>query len=160
MKLEFRKAACITLVLLIVLTLCFIFGNSLVSRDDSAEQSGRIVRLLKPILDPEDRLTYDEFHKIVRKTAHFVEYAALGFECTLLAFFVNVKLRLCGALYSAGGCLLAADIDEFIQSLVDRGSAVADVLLDFSGSVFGIAIGCAAVYVAIKIKNKREQTAH
>ena len=159
MKLEFRRAACITVTLLIVLTLCFIFGNSLLSRDDSAEQSGRIVKLLKPILDPNDRLTYDEFHKIVRKTAHFVEYAALGFECALLAFFVNSKLRSCGAIYSAGGCLLAADIDEYIQLLVDRGSAVSDVLLDFCGAVFGIAVSFTVVYIILKIKDKKRSAA-
>jgi len=159
MRFEVRRTACIAIALLIVLTLCFIFGNSLQSRDDSAEQSGRIVKLLKPILDPNDRLTYDEFHKIVRKTAHFVEYAALGFECALLAFFVNSKLRLCGALYSAGGCLLAADIDEYIQLLVDRGSAVADVLLDFCGAVCGIAAGFAAVYIVLRIKNKKRTAA-
>ena len=159
MRFEVRRTACIAIALLIVLTLCFIFGNSLQSRDDSAEQSGRIVKLLKPILDPNDRLTYDEFHKIVRKTAHFVEYAALGFECALLAFFVNSKLRLCGALYSAGGCLLAADIDEYIQLLVDRGSAVADVLLDFCGAVCGIAAGFAAVYIVLRIKNKKSPEA-
>lgn len=147
------------LILLIALTLCFIFGNSLRSREESAEDSGRIVELLKPIFDPDGDLTYDEFHKIVRKTAHFVEFAALGLECALLSFFVSKKLRLCGVLYSAGGCLLAADIDEYIQSFVGRGSMVSDVMLDFCGAIFGIAVGVAAVYISMKIRDKKSSAA-
>ena len=150
-----RRRACIVLVVVMVLTLCFIFGNSLLSKEDSADRSGRIVALLKPLLDPNDKLTYDEFHMIVRKTAHFAEFAALGFESALLAFFINRGLKLCGAIYSAGGCLLVADTDEFIQYFVDRGSMVTDVMLDFGGALFGIAVAFAAVYTVAKFKNKK-----
>jgi VanZ family protein len=88
----------------------------------------------------EERL--EQVHHIVRKTAHFVEYAVLG----LLAWRA-LHLDPAFASYSARRqiwlallfCLLYASTDEFHQSFVPtRHPAVQDVLLDTCGSGFGL----------------------
>ena len=131
----------VALILSIVLTLGFIFGNSEKSPEESTEQSDTVVEIVRPIIDPKEEMSDDEISHLVRKSGHFIEYLILGVECALLAYHISKRLTLSGAVCSAGGCLLAADIDEYIQSFTGRGSMVADVLLDFCGAVSGIAIG-------------------
>ena len=73
--------------------------------------------------------------KLIRKAAHFAEFACLGF---LLAGFFRARGRaplLPGALCG----LLSACVDETIQLFSPgRASAVADVWLDFAGTLAGI----------------------
>jgi VanZ family protein len=89
---------------------------------------------------PEERL--ERIHHIVRKTAHFVEYAILG----ILAWRV-VHLDPVFGLFSLRRrcwfvflfCLLYASTDEFHQSFVPtREAAVQDVMLDTCGAAFGL----------------------
>ena len=155
-RLNGHSVFCIVMIALIILTLCFIFSNSMKIPEESMEDSNKLVELLRGLIDPNGKLTDDELSFIIRKTAHFVEYAALGFECILLAWAVDKSIRLHGVIYSAGGCLLAADIDEYIQSFNGRGSMVADVLLDFTGALTGIAAGCIVAVIAMNTIAKRQ----
>lgn len=127
--------------LIILLTVCFIFNNSVASKEESAEQSGEISESLKPVLDPNDKLTDSEFEHLVRKTAHFSEFALLGFEFALLAFHISEGFKLRDAIYSASASLLLADCDELLQNFTERGSLVTDVFIDFSGAICGITAG-------------------
>ena len=77
------------LTVLIILTICFIFGNSLESREVSKEKSGEVMEMLEPLFElivGEGKVT----NHLVRKTAHFVEFFILGALLTarfILAFF-------------------------------------------------------------------------
>ena len=144
-------AVYVALILVIVLTLGFIFGNSLKGPVESKEQSDAVVEVVKPIIDPHGKMSDDESSLLVRKTGHFIEYMLLGVECALLAYYAKRRPTLAGAVCAAGGCLLSADIDEYIQSFTGRGSAVSDVLLDFLGAITGIAIGFAVAYAVKRI---------
>jgi len=84
----------------------------------------------------------EQLHFVVRKTAHFVEYAVLGvlawravhFDPAFGSYSPGRQLRLALLL-----CLLYASTDEFHQSFVPtRQPAVQDVLLDGCGSGFGL----------------------
>ena len=98
-----------------------------------------------------------ELSFIVRKSGHFVEYMALGFECACFAYYICKKLNLTGAVCAAGFCLFVADMDEYFQSFTGRGSMVSDVLLDFCGALVGISIGFVLSYVvSLLIKNKKK----
>lgn len=156
MRADTKKWSLVILSVLIVLTLCVIFGNSLKGPEASNEQSDAIGDALRPIIDPDESLTDDEYSFLVRKSGHFVEYLCLGVECAVLAFNLCGKLILSGVSCSALGCLFAADVDEFIQSFTDRGSNVADVLLDFGGAITGIAIGFAAAYAVRYICRRKK----
>lgn len=89
---------------------------------------------------------------VVRKTAHFAEYACMGFlsySIVILWYPVIWKGRLMVALQ----VLLSAVMDELHQYFVPgRYAAAKDVLIDFAGGIAGIFI----IICFYKWKRKRE----
>jgi hypothetical protein len=84
-------------------------------------------------------ILYKKVHYIVRKSAHFFEYAVLGG----LAFWMFQGFRVTfwnQIIYSLFMILLVAVMDEYFQSFVARTSSVGDILIDFSGGMTGILI--------------------
>ena len=137
-----RKTHLALLSLLILLTLGFIWGNSLKSIPDSQEMSLWLLDLLRPVLDavfgPETITDH-----ILRKTAHFTEFALLGAELRLLFLLLGQRgaQGLTNALFAG---LAAAVADETIQIFSHRGSQVSDVVLDFSGVLAGALLAALA----------------
>ncbi len=129
-----RKAIILTAALL-ALTLAFIWGNSLLSIPESEKASLGLLELLGPLLDRVFGPGIITDH-ILRKTAHFCEFALLGAELRLLFRLLGQK-GLQGQANALFAALAAAVTDESLQLLSDRGSQVRDVLLDFSGSFTG-----------------------
>lgn len=88
---------------------------------------------------------------IVRKNAHAFEYLILSILVSGILFLHNQKGK--GALvYIMFICLLCAVLDEFNQMFsINRTSSVEDVLIDFVGSLIGIAI----FYVVYYSRNER-----
>ena len=130
-----RKTHLFLLGLLILLTLGFIWGNSLKSIPESQKISLSYLDRLSPFLDTvfgPGRIT----DHILRKTAHFCEFALLGAELRLL-FLLLGQQGLQGLMNALFAGLTAGVADETIQIFSLRGSRVADVVLDFSGAVFG-----------------------
>ncbi len=130
--------------------LCFIYFNSLLSREESGEQSGMVLRIILRLLGIQDGA--EELHGLIRKLAHFCEFAALGL--CVAGFTVNLGY-LHGRKYIALPALItlaAAVLDEFIQYFSGRGSMVTDVVLDYSGALFGM--GLTALYVCLRIRAK------
>jgi VanZ family protein len=86
--------------------------------------------------------TIERLHFVVRKTAHFVEYAVLGALAWRVVHFDPAfgsfsPRRQHG--FALLLCLFYASTDEFHQSFVpSREAAVRDVLLDTCGSGFGL----------------------
>ena len=141
---------------LTILVLCFIWGQSLLDPESSERESSFVFNLLYPFL-------YRIFgevnatHHLVRKMAHFTEYAALG-ACLTLFFGYEQK----NMLQSMNIALLAALFDESIQLLSKRGSQIQDVWLDFAGAVTGILLAAALFWIVVQIKNsisKRKESA-
>ena len=142
---EKRKAQLrLFLTLLLIATVCFIWSNSMVSREGSASLSRRITAWLNGIGIPVT-------HYFVRKAAHFCEFGLLGCELMLLfGLGSGVSLqRLSNAAFAA---LLTAVTDETIQIFSGRGSQVQDVVLDFSGALTGILF----ISLALKLIQKRK----
>lgn len=145
-----NKRKLILFLLLVVLLTGFIFGNSLQSGEESNWRSGQVMKILERILDPQDRIPDETFHYFVRKGAHFIEFAALGWSLGGLFDAVGaiVKKRFISLplLWS----LMTAVTDEFIQSFGTRSSKVADVILDFSGACVGFGIMLAFLWILRK----------
>ena len=143
--------------ILSLLLLCFIFSNSAQPREESAAQSMSIVSILKPLLDPHDRIPEDVFHNAVRKAAHFAEFAALGFSLAGLSDCLpwkRKKQRLAMPLLVS---LLVAVTDEVIQIFSPlRGPGVKDVLLDFCGAAFGVACMLVLLLIIRRLKIRNE----
>ena len=152
----------IILSLAVILTIGFIFNNSIKSPEESSKQSQEVVETLRPIVDPNNQVSDKDLTHKVRKSAHFLEFALLGFELALLTFFAFKRFSVNALVYSASGCLLVATADEYIQSFTDRGSSVTDVIIDSAGSVTGIVFGLVVAFtvaIAVKIIAKKKAPA-
>lgn len=150
------KTATILLALLIFQML-FIFAMSSFGPDSSNAQSNFFVDLISnfvPIKSSQQEPNFDlkTIIFLVRKTAHFTEYAILG-----ILFYLNLrhhsgqkqspKLFALAILFSA----LYACTDEFHQLFVPgRTGQPFDVLVDTLGATFG----CLVVLAAQKIRSQ------
>ena len=120
---------------LLVCNLMFIWGNSLLPGEISGAISDWVKNLLSAFFPagPEEE---DSGGFLIRKLAHFTEFAALG-ACFGWLFGMLQKGKvlpfLCGS--------AAAAIDETIQRFVpDRGPSIWDVCLDSCGVLTGIVV--------------------
>ena len=120
---------------LIVVNLCFIWGNSLLPGSVSGAISDAVKNLLRWCLSflglPPGG---GGGGGLLRKVAHFTEFACLGGLFTWLFSMLRRPAWL------ALGCgFLAACVDETIQIFVpDRGPSVFDVGIDTAGVAVGI----------------------
>ena len=137
MKASVCKRWNIILGLLVLLTLAFIWGNSLLPRTESQEISrgllAEICAALETVgvhLDPQN----DHW---LRKLAHFSEFGLLGLELCLL-LWLNRHQSVQGFVNCAFAGLAVAVTDEALQLISNRGSQVQDVLLDFAGFLTGL----------------------
>ena len=135
-----RRAGVLISVFLMLAVLCFIFGNSLLDGEASNEHSGRLMEILKPLLDPHDRIPQKDFHVFVRKMAHFTEFFLLGVTATFAAKQISAAFGIRSVFMPLFFTLASAVTDEMIQNFTGRTSSVKDVLIDFSGAVCGLLV--------------------
>lgn len=148
-----RKVAAAVLAVLIALTLAFIWGHSLASRQESLEESGAALSRLTPFLElfvGKGNVT----DHLVRKLAHFTEFGALGFELMLFAAVRN-RFRLQPAVNCMFAGLVTAVTDETIQIFSGRGPMVSDVVLDFGGVCAGIAAAALCVVICTAVRRRK-----
>ena len=102
----------------------------------------------------------ERLHHFVRKSAHFLEFALLGFLTAglirLLRNFPERRQTLALSLgFPALYCLLCAVTDEVYQIFTHRGPAVKDVMIDFSGAVCGILFLHLCIWLVSAIRRAR-----
>lgn len=146
---------------LLILIMALIFFFSAQSGEDSGNTSGfitqMILRVIRPDFDslPEDaqmRLL-DTVHLIVRKGAHFSEFAALAFVMYLLLRTYPLKMF---GLFSWLGATLYAVTDEIHQLFVgERAGSIKDVMIDSCGAAAGVLVAFVLVYWKLKRLSKR-----
>lgn len=114
----------------------FIFKNSLEVGAVSSAHSAEFTRMLNGFLGKLGVPTLSQ--ALVRKLAHFAEYAASGLWFTLcLRVYTKHTIRHISWPLLLG--LLIANADEMLQSFVSgRSSSVLDVWIDFSGVCTGV----------------------
>ena len=145
-----RKVACLVLLVTIFLTLLFIFGNSIVPRNESEDLSNKVNEtvgeVITAVTGKEDSSLEDFFTNYHRKIAHFLEFAFLGFQVVLLLHFASrchFPSLLSGALLS----FAVASFDEGIQVLTGRGDQVTDIFIDVCGYLSAYLIGALVLYL-------------
>ena len=140
------------LTVLCVLLCGWIFSNSATPAAGSDAQSSRALIFLQGVLDGL-RIPLTLTVKFVRKTAHFVEYAALGglLTCCICSYGVRRPQ------WKAFGISAAAAVcDELIQAVTPgRSCQVSDVLLDTCGA----GCGALAFFVLYRLWNRRKNRA-
>lgn len=98
-------------------------------------------------IGPITQIQWDFLHLILRKCAHFTEFAILGILSTFTLFQTKVARK---AVLAIGFCLAIASVDETLQLFVDgRVGNVMDVLIDVAGA----GVGVLAVIIGKKEKN-------
>ncbi len=122
---------------IVLLYLGFIYHNSLTPAVESAQQSGTVLLMLQTALD---RMGFDSSwltDHIVRKTAHFAEFALLGlllWNC-LRSWRLTMPLRVAAEAFLS---LFLPFFDETLQLFTEgRSAQVDDVWLDVAGVCFG-----------------------
>ena len=137
----------------LVAILAFIWGNSALPGQTSGALSGWVGQLLSKFLP---FLTTESGLHILRKLAHFSEFAVLGMVlCWLFCMVTEQKLwkhllpMLCGA--------AAACIDETIQIFSPgRYCSIVDVGIDTSGVLTGMIVLYLGYAVYTRIRQKQE----
>lgn len=137
MKASARKCWNIILGLLVLLTLAFIWGNSLLPRTGSQEISRGLLAELCAALEHVGMHLDPQNDHWLRKLAHFGEFGMLGAELGLL-LCLNRRQSVQGFVNCAFAGLAVAVTDEALQLISNRGSQVQDVLLDFAGFLTGL----------------------
>lgn len=131
---------------LIAVNVLFIWGNSMLPGTVSGAISHWVRDVLSFIL-PGRPANPDSGHGLVRKLAHFTEFACLGALFTWLYGMLSKPILLalpCG--------FLVACMDETIQRFVpDRGPAFRDVLIDTAGVLAGIGL----LFLGYTIRKRR-----
>ncbi len=148
-------------IFLSIACMVIIFMFSMEDSEESSDTSGTVTEIAVEICVPDyeelSRSRQDEIMEIaehiVRKTAHFTIYAALGF-CISCAVGKR-RIFSAGTYLSAAVCFIYACTDEFHQYLVPgRSCKFTDVLIDTSGSLCGIIFSMLCIYVIMRIKAK------
>ncbi len=125
--------------ILLGLNLAFIWGNSLMPREMSSALSKLVGRVLSVLIPSSGDLSQGQGQGTLRKIAHFLEFASLGFilfRCLL----DSPKKWMRSALPVMLG-VLAAALDETIQLFSPgRGAQLRDVGIDSGGVITGVLI--------------------
>ncbi len=151
-----------TAMTLAVMVMIFCFSMQQAEKSDATSGwlVNRVIAVIRPdyesISAEEQKSVYDSVQLVVRKCAHFTEFAMLGFSLRLCleSWFgaqngrgereEKRKMNRSGVLPIAawlGGTFYAA-LDEIHQTLVDgRSGQVTDVLIDSAGVAVGVLLG-------------------
>lgn len=140
-----RMGLCLGLVCLL---LAFIWGNSLMPASVSGAFSQWVKDLLAHIFPGLSSGDPEQSHHLLRKLAHFSEFAALGvclgWLCGMQGWHRLLPLGL--------GCA-AACVDEMIQLFSPgRHAGIADVAIDTSGVLTGMILLAAGYAILRKVK--------
>ncbi len=119
----------------------FIWGHSLIQGPQSSLESGMVVALLRPLFEALGVTDAGLMTLIVRKGAHFSEYAVLGvLACGL--FHARLVERGRPPFPAAFLVALVPVLDECLQLLVPgRTGQPTDVLIDLAGLCCGALLG-------------------
>ncbi len=129
--------------ILIAINIAFIWSMSMYSKEESGDQSSTVAEILLSVFTVLRKIPDEIFEKLVRKLAHFSEFAMLGVlsASALWEHTDRKKLSFSSlAFVTLLMCFSIASTDETIQLFTNRGCQVKDILLDFSGALFGFSI--------------------
>lgn len=130
-----------------------IWGHSLIQGPQSSLESGLVVSLVRPLFELAGIHDLGLMTLVVRKLAHFSEYAILGvLEHGL--FHARRVERGCPPFPAAYLVALVPVVDECLQLFVPgRSGQSTDVLIDLAGLVFGVAIS----WVVSRVRTRRRE---
>ena len=164
MKQWMEKHSIALSLLLVIAVMVMIFCFSAQSGEQSGAMSGRLTTWVLNLIIPDFENFSPEQQEairstvglIIRKLAHFSEYALLGFSLILHIAQVQKKITVRLPLLWAGGIgTLYAATDEFHQGFVaGRGPSIVDVMIDSLGVIAGIML---LLLILLRHRKRSEQ---
>ncbi len=148
------KTVGIIFLILAIVWSAVIWSFSLKSAESSSVDSNAAKSAVESILEAllGEKVNVDT--KLIRKLAHFFEFAVLGFLSFMTFYFFERRKRLELILYPALWGLGVAVTDEFLQLFFEgRSAQLSDVLLDLSG----VLAAATFMYVLVRITNKKSR---
>ena len=163
-----RKFFTLLLAFLVICNTTFIFYQSLQDGESSAATSGAVSDVVADVVAPdlsqrpagEQKDMMDKIHSWVRKMAHAIEFAGLGFF--FCAFILSLQLAdkipfyyklLSALLFSVS----IAVIDEILQLGVEgRAFEMKDIGVDSIGAIIGITVAFLLGLLVQRYWNKRQ----
>lgn len=150
-------------ILLWVLILCLmgaIYGLSGQDAESSNQLSGGVVRKVLALFHPDYQnlpreqqlLLEEECQYLVRKAAHFLEYALLAFLTALSLYPIGKRGGLAAVIFAA--CFAA--LDELHQGgIAGRSAQFTDVLIDTAGAAAGAAAALVLLWLIRRAGSRR-----
>lgn len=129
--------------MLVIMVLIFVFSS--MQGDESSETSGIFLKAIEKLYEEVTHrglteIALDSIHHIIRKCAHFTEYAALG-ASIMYAIWDKWKEHKAPIILPELIAMLYATTDEIHQYFVPgRYGTWTDVLIDSAGALTGILI--------------------
>ena len=148
-----------------VVMMILIFNFSADNAQESGQKSAEITEKIVQTVDPEiikkpieeQRRVYESVGAYVRKSAHFLEFAALGFFLSLMVNTIYPDFLRRFSITLGAGALYAA-VDEIHQIFVPgRAAEFTDFLIDSLGVSIGILISTAIFAIIKRISLKKAQ---
>lgn len=157
-----------------ILVMCMIFGFSAQDAGESTTESRMVTAKIVHTVDSALDMGWSEqqmdvyvvkLEHYVRKAAHFSEYFLLAVTLTIPLYVYGV--RGIGLVILAGlFCVSFAALDEYHQTFsFGRSPSKRDVLIDSSGSFFGILLsqffcwlGSATIFRPLRLEKKRRKS--
>lgn len=163
MKQWFKKYSIPLTLIPVVLMMGLIFAFSAQTGEDSGALSGEITRWVLCTVMPdwenipaqEQEHLLDTLGLVIRKLAHFSEYAVLGVFLMLHLRQIEKRAKVRSSWLIAWGVgTVYAASDELHQSFVGgRGPAVTDVCIDSSGVIAGVTV----LLVLASLRKRRKE---
>ncbi len=133
----------------------FIFSHSMKPSDISSEDSGRVLELLQKAFKLWEINAPWVTEHVIRKAAHFSEYALLGILLWNCLPACGFDLQVRWLIHVAAGYMIPF-LDETIQLFVPgRSGQVGDIWIDCFGVAFGTLIGAAGLMIRKQTKNRK-----
>ena len=151
----------ILIMILIVMWCNVIFGFSAKNGTQSSKSSGRVTKAVISVCYPacnylntgQQEKVFHKVNFIIRKTAHFLEYAILALLITILIITFDKK-GISAIISAVVICAVLAAADEMHQGFVPgRNPAVKDVVIDSFGALAGSGTIILIYNICIKHKN-------
>lgn len=158
-----QRAAAVIFWVLLILWMGFIFSMSARTGSESSDMSspfaievaGMIVPGYEDMTAEEQQAVVSKIEVIIRKSAHFTEYAILGFlACLVVRIYISGNLA--RFLCAWGFSTLYAASDEIHQLFVPgRAGQAKDVLIDSAGACAGVLMCVLILHIILRIKNRK-----
>ena len=145
------KTVGIGFLILTVLWSFVIWSFSVKNAASSTVDSDAATSVIKSLLENVFGAEFEINTNLIRKLAHFSEFAVLGFLSFFAFYFLEIRKKLQLIIYPVSFGLAVAGTDEFLQLFFEgRSAQITDVLLDTSGVLTAVLFLLAIISTANK----------